>query len=364
MTASDFAFPAPLSFDDLARAEDGPPRWVWEGFVAGGAVTLLTSRWKAGKTTLLSVLLAKMAAGGALAGRAVAAGRAVVVSEEAPMLWAERGRRLGYGRHLAFLCRPFYAKPTPAEWAALIDQLVADVVRSGPGLVVIDPLTPVLPGPDENNATSMLAGLTPLRRLTAAGAAVLLLHHPRKSDGLPPGSGALPGFADVLLELGGPRAGSRDDRRRRLRAVGRFPDSQADVVIELNADRTDYAVVADVDPAAESFAAGWPVLRQVLEEAGRPLTRKEVLADWPEASPPPGLTQLWQWLDRAAAAGLVERTGAGRKWEPFRYSLPGRDDGTQEEDVMREEQAPLDGDIDLGPAKPAPQGNGRATRHG
>jgi hypothetical protein len=115
LTTDAFARPVGLSFEELDRAAAGPTRWVWDGYLAAGAVTLLTSRWKTGKTTLLSVLLAKLAAGGELAGRAVAAGRAVVVSEEAPQLWAERGRRLGYCSHLGFLCRPFVGKPTLAE---------------------------------------------------------------------------------------------------------------------------------------------------------------------------------------------------------------------------------------------------------
>jgi hypothetical protein len=33
--------------------------WLWQGYLAPATVTLLTGRWKAGKTTLLSVLLAR-----------------------------------------------------------------------------------------------------------------------------------------------------------------------------------------------------------------------------------------------------------------------------------------------------------------
>ena len=39
-------------------------RWLWHGYLARGAVTLLTSQWKTGKTTLLSVLLNKLGDGG------------------------------------------------------------------------------------------------------------------------------------------------------------------------------------------------------------------------------------------------------------------------------------------------------------
>jgi AAA domain len=346
-------FSPPIAYDLLARAADEPPRWVWDGYLASGAITLLTSRWKAGKTTLLAVLLAKLRAGGELAGRAVAADRAVVVSEEAPSLWADRGRRLGFGPHLSFLCRPFRGKPTAEAWEALVDHLAADAERDGPALVVFDPLAGVLPGPDENNAVSMLAALAPLQRLTAAGAAVLLLHHPRKADAAPRGSGALPGFADVLIELGGVGAGVSDDRRRRLRAVGRYAGTPAEVVVALAADGTDYALVADADAGSESFAGGWPVLRQVLEDAGHRLTRKQVLANWPDDHPAPGKSHLANWLERAVAAGLAARDGAGRKRDPYRYWLPGREDELRDDDLFLDELPPFDQGVILRLAKAA-----------
>jgi len=63
-------------------------------------VTLLTSLWKAGKTTLVSVLLARLKTGGALGDLPLAAGRAVVVSEESPEQWALRTGRLDFRDHV------------------------------------------------------------------------------------------------------------------------------------------------------------------------------------------------------------------------------------------------------------------------
>ena len=40
--------------------------WLWRGYLAPGQLTLLTSLWKSGKTTLLSVLLALLHQGGEL----------------------------------------------------------------------------------------------------------------------------------------------------------------------------------------------------------------------------------------------------------------------------------------------------------
>src|SRR5881227_2966708 len=101
--------PAPAAFtglrlEDLRAAGRAQPPWLWHGYLAPGAVTLLTSLWKAGKTTLVSVLLAKLRDGGTLAGLPLAAGRAAVVSEEAPSLWAERSRRLTFGPGVCWFC--------------------------------------------------------------------------------------------------------------------------------------------------------------------------------------------------------------------------------------------------------------------
>src|SRR5207247_1184557 len=75
------------------------------------------------KTTLLAMLLDRMREGGILAGSAVARGKAVIVSEEDALLWESRSQRFQLGDHVYWLCRPFRAKPTPAEWIALIDAL-------------------------------------------------------------------------------------------------------------------------------------------------------------------------------------------------------------------------------------------------
>src|SRR5207245_3028695 len=102
--------------------------WLWYGYVAGSNVTLLTSQWKSGKTTLLSVLLSKMREGGSLAGLNVRPGKAVVVSEESAMHWYRRSLKAPFGPHVRWLCRPFRGKPRPDDWHRLVDYL--DKLRS------------------------------------------------------------------------------------------------------------------------------------------------------------------------------------------------------------------------------------------
>jgi hypothetical protein len=78
---------------DLNQARFTPPSWLWHGNVGPGKVTLLSCQWKSGKTTLVSLLLARMQQGGQLAGLPVAPGKAFVISEESQADWRLRFTR-------------------------------------------------------------------------------------------------------------------------------------------------------------------------------------------------------------------------------------------------------------------------------
>lgn len=114
----------PLWFADLQNVEIVERNWLWHGYLAAGNVTLLTSQWKTGKTTLLAILLPHMKKGGTLAGLPIRAGTAVVLSEEGPEQWKLRGQRFGYKKQVCWFCRPFRGKPTLEQWHGLIEQIL------------------------------------------------------------------------------------------------------------------------------------------------------------------------------------------------------------------------------------------------
>lgn len=320
---------------EAASTIDCSVDWLWHGLVASGNVTLLTSMWKAGKTTLLSLLLArrKLALPGAvpaaLAGLAVKPGKTIVVTEESPALWAERARRLDFGGQVIFISRPFAGRPSPEQWQALIDRLLQRRQEHGIDLAVFDPLAPLLRR--ENQAGDMFDALRPLATLTRAGMAVLLLHHPAKGDRplghAARGSGALLSHVDISVEM---RHLGSDlfTRRRRFISLSRFAATPRQLILELDADGLDYLPVADAGDGAEmeAFRAGWQVLQLVLEDAPQKLTRRDILCEWPEDFVKPGSTLLWKWLDRAVADKLIAVEGSGRRNDPFRYWLPAREE--------------------------------------
>jgi hypothetical protein len=253
-------FPVPLPLPVLTAAAEGRGvPWVWDGFLMRGGVTLLSALPKCGKTTLLSHLLKGLGGGGEFCGRPLLPGRAVVVSEEGPEVWADRRDRLGIGGHVRLLSRPFFGRPSGDDWQAFLLHLIACVADDPADLIVFDTLADLWPVKDENNATDVQGALQPVRRL-ADGRAVLLVHHLRKSDGAEGtgsrGSGALAGFVDVICELR--RAGRAADpggAKRVLTAVGRMPGIPNEWAVELDEAGGGYRHAGDASGLREAVRA-------------------------------------------------------------------------------------------------------------
>jgi AAA domain len=314
----------------LIRAADSPqpeptsPDWLWHGFLAAKNITLLTGLWKLGKTTLVSLLLARMESGGVLAGRCVRPGRAVVVTDEHKLFWAMRGQLLNIAPHARVLSQPFPGRrPTPDDWQNLIAYLDAYRHEEGLNLLVIDALASFLTG-SENDPATVLRWLHALRRLTAGGVSVLILHHPKKKAPAPGhaarGCGALTRAVDINVEMEALTRGIPiEDRKRVLCGYSPWPETPRRLVIELTADGTDYLVVGQ-RPATSMRTDGLDVLLRLLRDAVHPLTRSEILSAWPADHAKPNDVTLWRWLRRAVMDGQVLRAGTGRRCHPFVYT--------------------------------------------
>jgi hypothetical protein len=328
-SAPGFSMP-PLLWGSASLAGAAAPMgWLWESYLAPGAVTLLTGQWKAGKTTLASILLARMRTGGQLAGLALTAGKAVVVTEEGADHWQRRNQKTDFGDHVGWYCQPFRGKPLLAEWSAFVDGLADLHDRQPFSLLLIDPLAAFLPG-GENHAASVLEALAPLQTLKARGLSILALHHPSKGD--PPigqaarGSGALSGYADVVIEM---RAVRGAQRRRRLWAWSRYPQTPRRRVIEWTADGLDYLACG---VSQDDFARPWRLLESVFAAAPHKLTRTDVCRRWTHGKPPESIS-LRRWLQRAVSLNLLRKDGEGLRNKPFRYWLPAREEAWRQDPI-------------------------------
>ncbi len=151
----------------------------------------------------------------------------------------------------------------------------------------------------------------------------ILVHHPRKSEGdqgqASRGSGALPGFVDIIVELRRFDPQRRDDRRRVLTGLARFDETPAEVVIELTDD--GYRLVGT--KASASREDRMPVIDDLLPADGSAMTAKEVHASWPDGDVSrPGKRTVEVDLRRGAGADRWQQVGTGRKGDPFRFAQP------------------------------------------
>lgn len=296
--------------------------WLWHGYLARHHLTLFTGQWKIGKTTLLAALLARMGGGGEMAGRQVSPGRAVVITEEGLNLWLWRLNKHGIGDWTSFAFNPFVRKPLPRQWGYLLDDLAAVHRRRRLDLVVLDPLAAMLPGREEMSAAAMTDALRPVRELATAGPAVLLLHHPRKGAAVggqsSRGTGALPAVVDFLIEMHWSGPAAAENRRRRLDAWSRHEETPRRVLVELNAEGTDYSVVAEEQDAHEADDEVSRTLERVVEaEPG--LSAREILASWPAGVHRPGRETLFDRLRALTEVGRLRREGSGCRYAPYRY---------------------------------------------
>src|SRR5437667_8501353 len=129
--------------------------------------------------------------------------------------------------------------------------------------------------------------LSELRVITDLGAGGLDMHHTRRAGGTR-GSDALRALPDILLDLHNPR-GDPFTRRRRLTGIGRYPDVPQQLLVEMNAAATDYALLGDFELDAAAFAPVVETLRKVLGQAAAPLSGRQIHEGWPVAHSRPTL---------------------------------------------------------------------------
>jgi hypothetical protein len=310
--------PRPLS-DLAAQVEEVP--WVWNGLLARGFVTLLSGLPKAGKSTLVTHLLSALCGNEPFLRQDVAPAQVLVVSEEGGALWTRRRAALAGVEHVDIVCQPFVARPTVKAWVKFLQYLSDYIQEHGVALVVFDTISSFLPVTDENAAAEVLAALAPLRLLTKANAAVLLVAHTAKSDKTEGratrGSNALVGFADVIAELRRFDPERRPDTRRVLTCYSRFDETPAELVLEYQSG--SYTVAGTVGDAKAADRLG--VVLDVLQSAEHPLTMPEVLAAWPTGDVlRPSPRTLERDLEDAVRRGLAVRVGRGVRGDPARYS--------------------------------------------
>ncbi len=175
-----------------------------------------------------------------------------------------------------------------------------------------------LPAKAENDAGSVSAAFQQIARLAAAGYAVLIIHHNRKSGGeegtAAAGSNALTGAADILLEVkrfGKASGGESATSMRTLSALGRHQRIPPETVVDFRDGR--YASMGPADDARKNQRLD--KIRAFLTESGKWMTTEQI-----EAGVGMKSSACLASLRSLHALHQIQRVGMGSRGSAFLYA--------------------------------------------
>lgn len=289
------------------------PVWLWDGYLAPGALTLLAGRPKVGKSTLAFGLIAALASGEEFVGLQTKHSGVLLLSEEREGTLAEKARRWDLNGSIHVLMR-HQAHGSP--WPQTVAEAVAYCQEHALGVLVVDTFDKWsgLRGDSENSAGAVLEVLEPLQRAAATGLVVLVIAHQRKSLGefgeAVRGSNALTGTVDIIVELERPKSDAlAGEGERVLYSVSRYSTTPEELVVAL----TD----SGYEARGDTFQARTNAEREKVFEAIGELDRAK-RSDLEEAT---GLseTQLRRHLERLKADERISTEGKGVRGDPLVY---------------------------------------------
>lgn len=198
-----------LHLDD---GEPEPAEYLVAGLIPKVGVTLIVGAESAGKSLLMAELAGEVSGGGIWAGRALTAGAVLYVSPERGAVTRRRLHAIAGTDPCIAIASGAFDLRSPNAIAELREAARKVETRAGIGLslIVIDTLAAATPGIRENETSDLARIGTALGHLSEElNAAVVILHHVRKSDGQARGSSALPAAADAVLRVVADKSGRR-----------------------------------------------------------------------------------------------------------------------------------------------------------
>jgi hypothetical protein len=244
MTSS-FSIPAPkgplgkrkrfrlMTAAEILATEAQPIPWVWDLFLPRGALALLVAFMKVGKSTFIYALAIAVARGISFLRFPTQQGAVLIFAlEEHPRDVRRHLEQFG-------MCTkdPIYVVTGQLHNnPELLEEVERFIVEKQITLVIIDTLTQFWAVADENSNAEVIREVSPLLDLARqTDAAVLLVHHERKSGGDEGrgirGGSALFALVDQAFLLDRRHGG--EDSHRVLRTFGRYFETPREVVLAL-----------------------------------------------------------------------------------------------------------------------------------
>jgi hypothetical protein len=288
--------------------------WLVRGYVAQGAITLLTGRAKAsGKSTFVSHMLARVLDGHHFLCQVTQKTGVVYLTEERDTFTEVLKRSGLLGRsEFRFLRYDPARDATFAEQVAAARQVAKEI---GAKILVVDTIAQFLAlrGDTENEAGAALEALKPLQEAAREGLAVIAVHHEKKGssdvgDG-GRGSSAFAGAVDIIVSLRRPE-GQTSPGVRVLHALSRFPATPTVQYVEL----TEHGYEPRDEGGVVTAAAEKVLLQNAPTSEGEALPISTLIQG----------TEIKEPTARKAAKKLVtegslKEAGDGVKGSPKRY---------------------------------------------
>ncbi len=292
------------TLDDLLSETEEQTAFIWDRTLPRGGFSICAAKPKVGKSTFARNLAVAISRGADFFGRATAQGKVLYLCLE------EKRAEVGaHFRRMKASSKDILIHTGRTPDGAL-DALEVAIEEHAPALVIIDPLSRFVRVSDFNSYAEVTRGLEPLIDLArTSGCHIHALHHNGKGerdggDALL-GSTGFFGAVDALLTM------KRRERVRTLETLQRYGEDMPETVVHMDAETGLVAAGGDLS-ALQIEEYKTKVLEALGNEA---LTESEIRerAGGNQSLIAKALRLLCESSD-------VQRTGAGKRGDPYRYA--------------------------------------------
>ena len=187
-----------LNFDqipDIMTMEIPPIEWLVDGMIARNTITLWTGTDGTAKTFLAQNMAIAVATGGQFLGRRCVSAPVLYLDYENPSFAVRERLDMMAGGPIARL--KVWGTWLEHQPPQIGSDLLFTMAKETKPLLIVDPFR-YSHGAGENDSTEMMGVMQSLRYCAAAGGAVVILHHPAKTEGSTGrGSTAIKGACDL-----------------------------------------------------------------------------------------------------------------------------------------------------------------------
>ena len=305
-------------FTRLDEIKPEPVDYLVDELIGAGKLTMISGRWKAGKSSFVGDMVRSLAMGQEWLGRKTKLTKVLICSEETADVFGRRYESAEAAAKQNVLVNAMYKRPTKAEFRKICVLLKQAMIRTGSDLLILDTLMATTPMDDENNNSEAQVFMQILRTEIleeGSGRTILMIHHCGKEGSDARGASAISGATDCNVTFDYASSDSANNDRK-IAAKGRFPTT--DMIATYVEDTGRYELVSEGGMSKSD--AKTQALYDILKQAGyEGLDTDDLLSKAKEHPVFNGVSgkTIQNSFSKAVKAGIIERTMEGRKAHYF-----------------------------------------------